>query len=509
MTHMAGVVRDADRKPIAGATVSLRRTFGFKQTRPDANGRGITDAEGRYRLGFYTRPGGSVEVLGVSAVAEGFVRVDGDFEAARPVMRPGETTELNLVLTRGEVVAGVVEVPERLGDRAGGVQSDAGVYALRVRGPSFTQVHITKPGGAFELWVPGGTYDLELNGRPGEAPEAVLKGVRSGTRGLRLAKVDPPAEADVLARAFDALWEDMGRNYSYFELKKIDWPALKEKYRPRAVAAGSVPKFVDVLGEMLGELNDGHVWFAAPPGAVVAYKPPERKLDINPRATVGAILDPARVGDAFLVGTTGPEGFGVIFVTRQSRATEGDVTKVVEFLRAHAEAPGFVVDLRGANGGNELLARRIAKEFCEESTVYAKSKYRDGPGPGDFGPTYERVLEAGDDPYRKPVVCILGPGCVSSGEGFAKMMACLPRVTTVGLPTRGSSGNPKPFELPGVGVTVLYSRWVDMMPDGTPVEGRGVRPEVVVDRPPSDYEKGDPTWERAVEVLRSKAKAGE
>ena len=37
------------------------------------------------------------------------------------------------------------------------------------------------------------------------------------------------------------------------------------------------------------------------------------------------------------------------------------------------------------------------------------------------------------------------------------MMKCLPQVTTVGLPTRGSSGNPKPFKLPGVPVTVIYS----------------------------------------------------
>ena len=39
------------------------------------------------------------------------------------------------------------------------------------------------------------------------------------------------------------------------------------------------------------------------------------------------------------------------------------------------------------------------------------------------------------------VVCIIGPGCVSSGEGFAKMLAALPHVTLVGEPTRGSSGS--------------------------------------------------------------------
>ena len=59
---------------------------------------------------------------------------------------------------------------------------------------------------------------------------------------------------------------------------------------------------------------------------------------------------------------------------------------------------------------------------------------------------------------------------MSSGEGFVKMLKALPNVTTVGQPTRGSSGNPKPFKLPAVDVTVTYSRWVDLLPDGSPVQ---------------------------------------
>jgi C-terminal processing protease CtpA/Prc len=153
------------------------------------------------------------------------------------------------------------------------------------------------------------------------------------------------------------------------------------------------------------------------------------------------------------------------------------------------------------------LAQRIAREFAARDAVYARSKYRDGPKPSDFGPTYSRVLEASERPFTKPVVCVLGPGCVSSGEGFAKMMKALPQVTIVGLPTRGSSGNPSPFTLPGVPVMVMYSRWVDMQPDGTPVEGRGIPPEILVDRPESAYEKSDPTWERAVEILRAKVRS--
>jgi C-terminal processing protease CtpA/Prc len=187
-----------------------------------------------------------------------------------------------------------------------------------------------------------------------------------------------------------------------------------------------------------------------------------------------------------------------------SRADDAAVDEVIKFIKTHAGAPGFVVDLRGADGGSELVARRIARQFCAKQRIYARSKYRGGADPGDFGPTYDRTLDASDTPYTKPVVCVLGPGCVSSGEAFAMMMQCLPNVTTVGRASRGSSGNPRPCTLPGVPVTVLFSRWVDMLPDGRPIEGRGIAPSVAVELSEEEYEKADPTWQKALVVLRDK-----
>jgi C-terminal processing protease CtpA/Prc len=46
------------------------------------------------------------------------------------------------------------------------------------------------------------------------------------------------------------------------------------------------------------------------------------------------------------------------------------------------------------------------------------------------------------------------------------------------------------------------------MPDGTPIEGAGITPDVAVNAPQSDYKKKDPTWDKAVEVLRQRASAG-
>jgi C-terminal processing protease CtpA/Prc len=102
------------------------------------------------------------------------------------------------------------------------------------------------------------------------------------------------------------------------------------------------------------------------------------------------------------------------------------------------------------------------------------------------------------------VVCLLGPGCVSSGEGFAKMMSALPHVTTVGLPTRGSSGNPGQVEVGDTGVVVYFSQWVDLMPNGVPFEGKGIPPKIRVDRAAAEYKDADPTLAKGLEVLQGK-----
>jgi C-terminal processing protease CtpA/Prc len=53
-------------------------------------------------------------------------------------------------------------------------------------------------------------------------------------------------------------------------------------------------------------------------------------------------------------------------------------------------------------------------------------------------------------------------------------------------------------------VTIAYSRWVDLMPDGQPIEGRGIQPQIRVDLPDTAFEKRDPIWEAAVEALRKR-----
>ena len=282
--------------------------------------------------------------------------------------------------------------------------------------------------------------------------------------------------------AYDVLVGHMDRYYSYFEHRRVDWGAAAEKH------SGDVPA-------LLAELRDLHVWID---GGEAPYAPPaERNFDYA--AVAKRLTGAKQIGKIGLVGRA--DGFGVVAIGSLIGSDDvfADLEREIEAL---FDAPGILLDLRANGGGAEVRAQRIAAMFADRERVYAKAKFRAGAAHDAFTEPGERRISPREGAtYTKPVVCLIGPTCVSSGEGFALMMDALPHVTLVGKPTRGASGNPQPVELPD-GTTVWFSRWVAMRADGTVLEGEGVKPDVEVEH----EGEGDPTFEGAVGELKKRVR---
>jgi hypothetical protein len=298
--------------------------------------------------------------------------------------------------------------------------------------------------------------------------------------------------------SFQVLVDDMDRNYSFFALKRIDWKGLSQRYRAKAEGAKGISEFIEVVADMLCRLEDMHVWIETPQGGRVSVYSSRREGNFNYTAVVQKLHGLRRFGRLGFVGRTS-EGYGVVVVTSLTT----DQSTIRQFLAAVEglfDTPEMIVDLRANGGGSEPLAGRIAAMFTDQRRCYAGSRFRASLEHDDFVQTEGRFVEpAPGATYTHPVICLIGPGCVSSGEGFALMMKCLPHVTLVGQPTRGASGNPAPVSLPN-GVSVWYSRWMSLLPDGTPIEGKGVPPDVLVQH----QGPGDPTFDAAVEMLGAK-----
>jgi C-terminal processing protease CtpA/Prc len=165
----------------------------------------------------------------------------------------------------------------------------------------------------------------------------------------------------------------------------------------------------------------------------------------------------------------------------------------------------LILDVRLNGGGDEEAARKVAGRFVERAAVYSRDRIReDGQWKGPF----DRVVEPRNDArrYTKPVVVLIGPKVVSSAESFLLMMQYGARATLIGQATRGSSGRPVPHDL-GNGVVVYLSSWEDQLPNGTPLEDRGVEPDIDVKTTLGGLANSDALLEAALQAVKDLAKA--
>jgi C-terminal processing protease CtpA/Prc len=164
---------------------------------------------------------------------------------------------------------------------------------------------------------------------------------------------------------------------------------------------------------------------------------------------------------------------------------------------------GLIVDVRLNGGGSEDQARIVAGRFLSRSFVYSFSQFRNGPSHTNLTGKLERTVEPlGPWRYNRPVVLLIGQKCMSSNESFVGMMTGDPDLTTMGDHTCGSSGNPRMVQLP-LDITVSVPRWIDYLPDGTPLDERGFQPQVRFQPEPGAFEGArDDLLAAALERLR-------
>src|SRR5207253_963697 len=121
---------------------------------------------------------------------------------------------------------------------------------------------------------------------------------------------------------------------------------------------------------------------------------------------------------------------------------------------------------------------------------------------------YERVARPrGPWRYENPVVLLIGQKCMSSNESFVAMMSGAPprQLTIMGDHTCGSSGNPRIVQLP-LDMTVSVPRWIDYLPDGTPLDEKGFIPaDKFIPKPGAFEGERDDLLSAALERLHYKA----
>jgi len=297
-----------------------------------------------------------------------------------------------------------------------------------------------------------------------------------------------PRDREARAAAYEALRLHLARTYPYWDLPGKPPPEklvvdLDDENPARAVL------------RMLAPLQDVHLWLVTPQGLLPTVRGNPHPPNWNEKAIRARLTRIVLDAPPHLAGLIGDVGYLRI----GSFAAEG-FGKVEEALDALAGARALVLDVRSNGGGDENLARRIAGRFTGKEVAYAQAQVRDPSLPGltGFFPPVRRILAAaGDKPDTRKVAVLQGPYCVSSTEAFLCMMGQLDHVVRVGLPSRGSSGNPAPFPLFD-DIAVWVPTWRGMTIGGDLIEGAGVAPDEKVD---ASHAHDDPTLTRALELL--------
>ncbi|MFC1794211.1 S41 family peptidase [Planctomycetota bacterium] len=311
-----------------------------------------------------------------------------------------------------------------------------------------------------------------------------------------------PIESRAAVAILENAWNIINAEYPMFVFRdQMDWDALREKYRAEAEKAKSYQEVGIIVAQMSRHLRDGHVWVKLKGKSFPVFKV-LAELNVNKNTKIyewflGRIQP---VGRGLMWAKT-KNNIGWIMFTRWDGADLPDrFDDVMEQMR---DTRGLIVDVRWNGGGDSELSKYIAARFADTTRVYGCYRYRNGPNRTDLtGKIEQTVSPRGPWRYDRPVILLMGQGCISACESFCAMMAACPNVTTMGDHTRGSTGFPVQFKLGG-GIEIHVPQWIAYLPDGQVIDGHGVIPDVpFVSKPDSFTGDRDELLSMALERLR-------
>ncbi|MGA8741862.1 MAG: S41 family peptidase [Terracidiphilus sp.] len=167
--------------------------------------------------------------------------------------------------------------------------------------------------------------------------------------------------------------------------------------------------------------------------------------------------------------------------------------RAVEFAKEYRNAEAIIVDVRGEPGGStptdlmSFLMDRPSQWWTESTPVNMPYfRFRASQGRGEYK-AFERpaliwsspVAQPAKDVFHGKLAILTDAGCYSACEDFVMPFRLNHRAVIVGETTGGSSGNADMIDL-GHGMMVMVGVQRVSFPDGSQLEGVGIRPDVEI-----------------------------
>ena len=199
-----------------------------------------------------------------------------------------------------------------------------------------------------------------------------------------------------------------------------------------------------------------------------------------------------------------PSGIGYVRFTSFQESLRGSVLSAIDSMK---DTPALVLDLRGNGGGSGAMAEAIVGSFMKAKTVIGRTETRTGkPVTLAFGvikiASPEASVPGKPDAYSGKVAVLMDADSASASEATAGALQSTGRAIVVG---EVSCGCLLAFlgyaALPGGG-ELAFSEIGFTNAKGERIEGRGVIPDVAIERKRVDFvEQRDRVLEAAQAAL--------
>lgn len=288
-------------------------------------------------------------------------------------------------------------------------------------------------------------------------------------------------EPDNPVNVFEYLWNKVNQQYSFFDVKGVDWDSVYEVYRPMVYDDMDDDSLFSVCAAMLNTLRDGHTRlissFDESHNDSVFYKMLVEKnidmevvtmnyLTINYHTTGSFVHNAIRNGKVAYIR----------YASFLDDVAEEDIDHI---LRRYKDCEGLIFDIRQNGGGNITNISSILNVFDNHGQMLYQTQIKAGPEHDDFTELNSvYASNTSNVTYTKPVAVLIDRGTYSAASFFSICTMAYDNIKLFGDYSGGGLGLPNGGVLPNAWI-YRFSITRTIALDGGNYEN-GVPPDVRV-----------------------------